>query len=134
MRNAKIRESLGLLRKCGLKVSGIVDVGIQHSTESAFAGGLTGAAQVHPPFHGVVPSGSDVVFSTRFKRTEAMQVFTAYKGTRVEWVYTNRRGICVAVQGRHSLVRCDLECESQVGDVMLAQCVTLTVSHWPRPG
>lgn len=32
MRNAKIRESLGLLRKCGLKVSGIVDVGIQHST------------------------------------------------------------------------------------------------------
>ena len=43
MRNAKIRESLGLLRKCGLKVSGIVDVGIQHSTP-ALLGSISGKA------------------------------------------------------------------------------------------
>jgi hypothetical protein len=72
-----------------LLAKSLLVAGFAIALESAFAGGLTGAAQVHPPFHGVVPSGSDVVFSTRFKRTEAMQVFTAYKGTRVEWVYTN---------------------------------------------
>ena len=70
-------------------VIGPLTIGVAFAQPPVLPGGLPGAAQVHPPFHGVVPSGSDVVFSTRFKRTEAMQVFTAYQGTRVEWVYSN---------------------------------------------
>lgn len=70
-------------------VIGLLATGAALAQQPVPAGGLAAASQVHAPYHGVTPSGSDVVFSTRFKRSEALPVFTAYKATRVEWVYTN---------------------------------------------
>lgn len=57
------------------------------ASHAVAAGPLMEAAAAHPPLHGVVPKGSDVVFSTRSKRPEALPVIQAYGATRVEWVY-----------------------------------------------
>jgi hypothetical protein len=45
-----------------------------------------GAAS-HPPYLGIVPLKSAVVFSTRFTRPDALPVIRAFGATRVEWSY-----------------------------------------------
>jgi hypothetical protein len=62
------------------------------------ASDLISAARVHPPFRGVVPSRSDVVFSTRFTRPEALPVIKAFGATRVEWVYTKDAGFAARLE------------------------------------
>lgn len=52
---------------------------------------LPDGARVHPEYRGPVPKRSDVVFSTRFKRPEALDVIKAFGATRVEWVYSADR-------------------------------------------
>jgi hypothetical protein len=49
---------------------------------------LTKGARVHPEYRGAVPKRSDVVFSTRFKRANALEVAKSYGATRAEWVYS----------------------------------------------
>jgi hypothetical protein len=49
---------------------------------------LAQGAQVHPPYHGPVPAKSDVIFSSRFKRPEAVPVAQAFGTTRFEWGYS----------------------------------------------
>ena len=44
--------------------------------------------KAHPDFQGAVPRKSDVIFSTRFKRDNALEVARAYGATRIEWVYS----------------------------------------------
>lgn len=45
--------------------------------------------KAHPEFKGPVPKRSDVIFSTRFKRDEALEVAKAFGATRIEWVYSS---------------------------------------------
>jgi hypothetical protein len=97
-------------------VIGLLAIGVAFAQQPVLPGGLTAASQVHAPRHGLTPSGSDVVFSTRFKRSEAMPVFTAYSATRVEWVYTTDAAYVSQFKSVTPMVRCDLECESQVGE------------------
>jgi hypothetical protein len=53
------------------------------------AADLMSAARVHPPYRGIVPTQSDVIFSTRFTRPEAIPVIRRFSANRVEWVYTS---------------------------------------------
>jgi hypothetical protein len=50
---------------------------------------LSDGARAHPAFHGPVPKKSDIVFSTRYKRPEALDAIRAFGATRVEWCYSN---------------------------------------------
>lgn len=49
---------------------------------------LVRGAEVHPPYQGSVPAKSDVIFTTRFKRDEALSVARDFGATRIEWVYS----------------------------------------------
>ncbi len=49
---------------------------------------LLDGAKVHPDYHGPVPKKSDVIFSTRFKRDNAVEVARSFSATRIEWVYS----------------------------------------------
>ncbi|HJV25561.1 MAG TPA: hypothetical protein VJ673_07730 [Aromatoleum sp.] len=49
---------------------------------------LISTTAVHPEYKGPVPSKSDVIFSTRFKRPEAPEVARSFGATRIEWVYS----------------------------------------------
>lgn len=64
------------------------------------AGSLVDAAAVQPPFHGPAPNGSDIVFSTRFKRPAALSVIDASGATRVEWVCTADRAYVAQLKQR----------------------------------
>ena len=64
------------------------------------AGTLLDGAGAHPPMKGQAPKHSDVVFSTRFERPEALPVIQAYGATRVEWVYASRQDYVREVRSR----------------------------------
>lgn len=49
---------------------------------------LLDGARTHPDYHGQVPKRSDVIFSSRFKRDDAVEVAEAYGASRVEWGYS----------------------------------------------
>jgi hypothetical protein len=49
---------------------------------------LADGARVHPDYRGSVPKKSDVIFSTRFKRGQALAAAKSFGATRVEWVYS----------------------------------------------
>ncbi len=49
---------------------------------------LTDGALVHPEYRGLLPKGSDVIFSTRTKRDDSIEFIRAFGATRVEWVYS----------------------------------------------
>ena len=50
-------------------------------------GSLADGGKVHPPYHGLVPARSEVVFSTRFKQPEAPALIKAFGATRIDGVY-----------------------------------------------
>lgn len=50
---------------------------------------LVRGAEVHPPYQGPVPAKSDIIFTTRFKRDEALGVARDFGATRIEWVYSS---------------------------------------------
>ena len=59
---------------------------------------LIDGARVHPDFHGPVPKKSDVIFSSRTKRPEALSMITAFEATRVEWVYSGDKEFISAIK------------------------------------
>ncbi len=63
-------------------------VAVLSAARPAYSENLAAASQVHPRLSDAVPKASDVVFSTRFKRAEALAMAAAFKATRIEWVYT----------------------------------------------
>ena len=58
---------------------------------SASAWTLSDGADVHPAYRGVVPEKSSVIFSTRSKRPDSIDMARRFGATRVEWVYTSDR-------------------------------------------
>lgn len=58
----------------------------------------TDFAKVHPPYRGVTPAKSDVIFSTRFTRPESLPLIREFGATRVEWVYTKDPGFAEALK------------------------------------
>lgn len=48
---------------------------------------LADGAGVHPDWRGPVPAASDIVFSTRFRRDDAVAVAREFGATRIEWTY-----------------------------------------------
>jgi hypothetical protein len=69
--------------------STFVGVLIGLSMPTLAAGSLLEGTQAHPAFHGPVPEGSDVIFSTRFKRDDAVDAIRSFGATRIEWVYSD---------------------------------------------
>jgi hypothetical protein len=59
---------------------------------------LMNATAAHPEYKGPVPNKSDVIFSTRFKRPEAVEISKAFKATRIEWVYSTDREFVRSLQ------------------------------------
>jgi len=59
---------------------------------------LTEGAAVHPAYQGAVPAKADVVFSTRYKRSDSIEVARAFGATRIEWVYTKEPGFVKALK------------------------------------
>jgi len=48
---------------------------------------LPASVATHPPLRGLGPKRSSVIFSTRFKRDDAIATAKGFGATRVEWVY-----------------------------------------------
>jgi hypothetical protein len=59
---------------------------------------LLSGAMVHPDYGGPVPNKSDVVFSTRSKRTDSLYAIKAFKATRVEWVYSTDKAFVESIK------------------------------------
>jgi hypothetical protein len=70
-----------------------------YSTPSTATWSLTEGAGVHPSYQGTVPSKSDVIFSTRFKRPDSAETARAFGATRVEWVYTKETNFVKEMKG-----------------------------------
>lgn len=52
---------------------------------------LADGVATHPPLRALGPKHSDVVFSTRFKRDNAVETAKSFGATRVEWVYASEQ-------------------------------------------
>ena len=60
---------------------------------------LFDGARVHPEYHGTVPNKSDVVFTTRSNRPDALNAINAFGATRVEWCYSDDTKFIRQVRG-----------------------------------
>lgn len=60
--------------------------------------GLIDAVKAMPPMAVGAPQRSEVVFSTRFTRPEALPVIKAYAATRVEWLYATDAAFAASIR------------------------------------
>jgi hypothetical protein len=97
-------------------------------------------ARAHPEFRGTVPRKSDVVFSSRSGRADALEVIRAYGANRVEWCYSDAEEFIQQIRGAiewfGGAINPTLRPQSDSGyalDIEGKPIVAPWMTHWGSP-